>query len=193
MIHLGLVPSPERKRVTMKRYVAGLNEAGRSDIIGDGRVSRAFSFPGPQAPAGIVPEWIGDFDAIRPPLGATADLFTVVMESAGVRRIEPADGFDPDPVGLVKRDWPAGVIRWGVARIPAGVTGPFHSTPTVDFDTVLEGELDMILDETTVTLCAGDSVVMDGVSHAWHTTEGATIMFVSISDKPITADASTRP
>ncbi|HTM33064.1 MAG TPA: cupin domain-containing protein, partial [Vicinamibacterales bacterium] len=55
-----------------------------------------------------------------------------------------------------------------------------HTTPTVDIDVVISGEIVMELDEgKTVTLRAGDSVVQNGTRHRWRN-EGsvpATIAF----------------
>ncbi|MBL4721787.1 MAG: cupin domain-containing protein [Alphaproteobacteria bacterium] len=49
-----------------------------------------------------------------------------------------------------------------------GARHPFmHRTETVDFAIVLEGEIDMLLDEEDVHLCAGDVVIQRGTNHAW--------------------------
>ncbi len=45
---------------------------------------------------------------------------------------------------------------------------PFtHRTRSVDYAIVLEGEIDMLLDEEQVHLCAGDVLVQQGTNHAW--------------------------
>jgi quercetin dioxygenase-like cupin family protein len=45
---------------------------------------------------------------------------------------------------------------------------PFmHRTETVDFAIVIEGEIDMLLDEEDVHLSAGDVVIQRGTNHAW--------------------------
>ena len=49
-----------------------------------------------------------------------------------------------------------------------GARHPFmHRTETVDFAIVLEGEIDMLLDEEDVHLKAGDVVIQRGTNHAW--------------------------
>lgn len=52
----------------------------------------------------------------------------------------------------------------------------FHSTNSIDVQTLLEGELVLLLDEEEVILYEGDTVVLRGQSHAW----------VNRSDSPAT-------
>jgi naringenin degradation protein FdeH len=48
------------------------------------------------------------------------------------------------------------------------VTHPFmHRTRTLDYAVVLSGEIDMMLDETSVHLKPGDTVVQQATNHAW--------------------------
>jgi len=42
-----------------------------------------------------------------------------------------------------------------------------HATDSVDYAIVLEGEIDMLLDESEVHLKAGDILVQQGTNHAW--------------------------
>jgi mannose-6-phosphate isomerase-like protein (cupin superfamily) len=42
-----------------------------------------------------------------------------------------------------------------------------HATDSVDYAIVLEGEIDMLLDEDEVHLKAGDILVQQGTNHAW--------------------------
>ena len=45
---------------------------------------------------------------------------------------------------------------------------PFtHRTKTVDFAVVVSGEIDMVLDDSTVHLKPGDVVVQQETNHAW--------------------------
>jgi len=53
-------------------------------------------------------------------------------------------------------------------RIVEGARHPFmHRTDTVDYAIVLEGEIDMLMDEEDVHLKAGDVVIQRGTNHAW--------------------------
>ncbi len=50
---------------------------------------------------------------------------------------------------------------------PRGLQSPVHRTASVDYGIVLEGEITLILDDSEVTLGAGDIVVQRGTDHAW--------------------------
>ena len=42
-----------------------------------------------------------------------------------------------------------------------------HSTETVDYGIVLEGEIDMLMDDENIHLKAGDVIIQRGTNHAW--------------------------
>ena len=48
-----------------------------------------------------------------------------------------------------------------------GLQSPVHRTASVDYGIVLEGEITLVLDDSEVTLRAGDVVVQRGTDHAW--------------------------
>lgn len=48
-----------------------------------------------------------------------------------------------------------------------GLQSPVHRTASVDYGIVLEGEITLVLDDSEVTLRAGDVVVQRGTEHAW--------------------------
>jgi mannose-6-phosphate isomerase-like protein (cupin superfamily) len=60
-----------------------------------------------------------------------------------------------------------------------------HRTGSVDFGLILSGEIDLMLDEETRHLNAGDVVVMQATNHAWinHGTEPCRIAFILIDAK----------
>lgn len=49
----------------------------------------------------------------------------------------------------------------------AGLQSPVHRTRSIDYGVVLEGEITLVLDDSEVTLHAGDVVVQRGTDHAW--------------------------
>jgi quercetin dioxygenase-like cupin family protein len=78
-----------------------------------------------------------------------------------------------------------GLTRWGVIRWPAGHEAPMHHTDTIDYDTVLAGSLDLILDDGVHHLLPGDCVVVDGVDHAWKAgPEGCTFSVLLLGMTP---------
>jgi uncharacterized cupin superfamily protein len=42
-----------------------------------------------------------------------------------------------------------------------------HKTRSIDYAVVMEGEIDMVLDDSEVHLAAGDVLVQQGTNHAW--------------------------
>ena len=120
--------------------------------------------------------------------------------SGSADRAARAIGVPPPPGGSIFRvvDFPPekaprsrgailaemGVGDHGGARHPG-----MHRTRSVDYAVVVEGEIDMLLDEGEVHLQAGDVLVQQGTSHAWvnRGTTPCRIAFVLIDAKEIPA------
>ncbi len=60
-----------------------------------------------------------------------------------------------------------------------------HRTRTIDYAIIMSGEIDMMLDDKTVHLKAGDVVVQQATNHAWlnHGTEPCRVIFVLMDSK----------
>ena len=60
-----------------------------------------------------------------------------------------------------------------------------HRTKSVDYAIVLDGEIDMLMDDTEVHLKAGDVLIQQGTNHAWVNNSGRVcrIAFVLIDAK----------
>jgi hypothetical protein len=87
----------------------------------------------------------------------------------------------------------AGGSRWGVFEIrpnaeamAADPQAGFHTTATVDYVTVLQGRLTLVLDDGEVALGPGDCVVQRNTAHAWRNDgpETAVIMAVLVGSPP---------
>ncbi|HEU5276030.1 MAG TPA: cupin domain-containing protein [Xanthobacteraceae bacterium] len=66
------------------------------------------------------------------------------------------------------------------------VTHPMmHRTRSVDYAIIMSGEIDMMLDDKTVHLKAGDVVVQQATNHAWinHGTQPCRVVFVLMDSK----------
>ena len=76
-----------------------------------------------------------------------------------------------------------------VVSFGPGVTPRNHRTDSIDYATVLSGEIDMELDGTSVHLKAGDLLVQRGTIHNWVNkgTAPCVIAFVQLAAKPVTA------
>lgn len=61
-----------------------------------------------------------------------------------------------------------------------------HRTRSVDYAIVIDGEIDMLMDDATVHLKAGDVLVQQGTNHAWVNNSGkmCRVAFVLIDAKP---------
>jgi quercetin dioxygenase-like cupin family protein len=82
---------------------------------------------------------------------------------------------------------PANGTRFAVITFPPGNPGRMHRTETIDYVIVMQGELDMDMDDSTVKLKAGDVMVQRGTNHAWvnRGKEVARAAFVLIDAKPL--------
>jgi mannose-6-phosphate isomerase-like protein (cupin superfamily) len=82
---------------------------------------------------------------------------------------------------------PANGTRFTINDIPAGRPGLMHRTETLDYAIVLAGEIDMVMDDSSVTLRTGDVVIQRGTNHSWvnRGTQPARIAFVLIDANPL--------
>ena len=95
---------------------------------------------------------------------------------------------------------PANGTRFAVIDFPPGNVPRMHRTETIDYVIVLEGEIEMDMDGSTVKMTAGDVMVQRGTNHAWanRSAKRARVAFVLIDavplgiGHPITGAASAR-
>ena len=75
-----------------------------------------------------------------------------------------------------------------VVSFGPGVNPRIHRTDSIDYATVISGEIDMDLDGTSVHLKAGDLLVQRGTIHNWMNkgTAPCVIAFVLVGAKPVT-------
>ena len=76
-----------------------------------------------------------------------------------------------------------------VVSFGPGVSPRNHRTDSIDYATVISGEIDMELDGSSVHLKAGDLLVQRGTIHNWvnRGTEDCVVAFVLISARPVIA------
>jgi quercetin dioxygenase-like cupin family protein len=100
------------------------------------------------------------------------------------------------PIGETVEDMGACVIgtpppsngtRFAVIDFPPGNRPHMHRTETIDYVIVIEGEIEMDMDESTVKLKTGDIMVQRGTNHAWANRSGkrARVAFVLIDAEPL--------
>jgi naringenin degradation protein FdeH len=168
---------------TVRRVVTGHDRDGKAIVLNDG--------PAPNVrlrSSGILSTlaWVTD--------ETPADI------SGAADRADRDSGVAPPPMGSILRivDFPpissvppldhASVTREMGLSASAGADGApprhafTHRTRSIDYAIVLEGEIDMLLDDSEVHLRAGDVLVQQGTNHAWVNNGTATcrIAFVLI-------------
>jgi len=82
---------------------------------------------------------------------------------------------------------PARGSRFAVIDFPPGNKAHMHRTETIDYVIVIEGEIDMDMDDSTVKLKAGDVMVQRGTNHSWvnRSDKVARAAFVLIDANPL--------
>jgi len=95
------------------------------------------------------------------------------------------DGDEDQSLRQVGTTLPGGPV-FRVLELAPGVTPRNHRTDSIDYAVVMSGEVDMLLDDATVHLKAGDVLVQRGTIHNWvnNGTEPCVIAFVLIDAKP---------
>ncbi|MFC1866746.1 cupin domain-containing protein [Thermodesulfobacteriota bacterium] len=93
----------------------------------------------------------------------------------GENAAEKKIGLAPSPNGTIFR----------IIEIPPGEPPYMHRTDTIDYAIVLDGEIDMEIDNSEVHMKAGDVMVQRGTIHAWANREDkpCRIAFVLIDGK----------
>ena len=80
-----------------------------------------------------------------------------------------------------------------VVEFSPGVQRRMHRTDSIDYAVIMNGEIDMELDDSTVHLKAGDVLVQRGTIHNWvnRGTQPCTICFILIAAKPVEVSGKT--
>jgi len=113
--------------------------------------------------------------------------------SGGTDRSLREIGVPPPPSGTIFRvvDFPPEIAarsreeilkEMGVSDHGGARHAAMHRTKSVDYAIVIEGEIDMLLDDSEVHLKTGDVLVQQGTNHAWvnRGTEPCRVAFVLI-------------
>jgi len=160
----------------VRRVVTGIDDDGRSTFLSDGD---AF---GGDAWAEV---WL-----TNPAVGLDA----VVDPQLGIGVLEPPAGGTAFRVFHVPPD---AQMREAMSRSTVdGIEADgFHTTETIDYVMVLEGEVSLELDTGEVLLKPGDCVVQRGTRHAWRNrTDGPVkMMAVMVSTRPGPSGPAGRP
>ena len=82
---------------------------------------------------------------------------------------------------------PANGTRFCVIDFPPGNHPHMHRTETNDYVIVIDGEIEMDMDDSTVKLKAGDIMIQRGTNHAWanRSSKPARVAFVLVDGQPL--------
>ncbi|MEW6451518.1 MAG: cupin domain-containing protein [Pseudomonadota bacterium] len=82
---------------------------------------------------------------------------------------------------------PQNGTRFAVIDFPPGNHAHMHRTETIDYVIVIEGEIEMDMDASTVKLKAGDIMIQRGTNHAWanRSDKRARVAFVLVDAEPL--------
>ena len=123
----------------IRRVVTG-HEGGKAVVLHDGAAPNV-----KLRPTGLVSTLLWVTDESPAELSASAD--------RAAREI----GIPPPERGSIFR----------VVDFPPGTEAVMHRTRSIDYAVILEGEIDMLLDDSEVRLRAGDVLVQQGTNHGW--------------------------
>jgi quercetin dioxygenase-like cupin family protein len=147
----------------IRRVITGHDAGNVAKVLIDSAATNA-KYPGPGTVSTLM--WCTDHTPAVMPVGEH-------IEDMGARILGTAP--------------PANGTRFTVIDFPPGNKPHMHRTETIDYVLVLEGEIDMDMDASTVKLKAGDIMVQRGTNHAWANrgTARARVAFVLIDAQPI--------
>jgi len=147
----------------IRRVITGHDQHNVAKVLTDGPATNA-KYPSPGTVSTMI--WCTDSAPAKMPIGEA-------IEDMGARMIGTAP--------------PANGTRFAVIDFPPGNHPHMHRTETVDYVIVIEGEIDMDMDDSTVKLKAGDVMVQRGTNHAWanRSDKRARVAFVLVDAEPL--------
>ena len=166
------------------RVVTGLDANNKSTTLFDSQVPLEVGKSG--SPGAVL--WVTDSyplgfsqeDTGKRPIGIAPPANGTVIRVVEFPPIDDATVAKMDPNFMMK------VVGDNAPARGVPVSNPLmHRTRTVDYAIVMSGEIDMMLDDKTVHLKAGDVAVQQATNHAWlnHGTEPCRIVFVLLDSK----------
>src|SRR5271168_1791154 len=152
----------------IRRIVTGVDAHGNAAVVHDGPALRTVSRPAMSVESALL--WVTDETPVDlSKRGDPAEREIGVAPPAGGSILRVVD-FLPDPNR--KLDNAGFLAEMGLAHgagsaAPAARHAFMHRTRSVDYAIVLQGEIDMLLDEGEVHVKAGEILIQRGTNHAW--------------------------
>jgi mannose-6-phosphate isomerase-like protein (cupin superfamily) len=152
----------------IRRVVTTHAADGSAVVLADGIATNVRT----RANGGIVSTLLWTTDA-SPATYSNADRGAIAIGTAPPPRgsVLRVVTFPPEDAAAPPIDRGAVAAEMGLAHDAGGRRAPrhpfMHATDSVDYAIVLDGEIDMLLDDDEVHLSAGDILVQQGTNHAW--------------------------
>ena len=122
------------------------------------------------------------------PTGSSSVVESTTLDGSARLHVTPDDSLAARPADMPAVDArrPAGTTCWTIWEVAPDVVIGVHRTDTIDYDTVLRGEIVLVLDDEEVVLQPNDCVMLPGVVHGWRCgPDGATISVVQFGIDPV--------
>jgi hypothetical protein len=155
----------------VRRVVTGHDSRGRAVFVSDSLVEPVVTALSPSTAFHQV--WGGDGPPTFPDDGTQPVVTTYFPPVGGFRfglfTLPPANEPRPGPeVDIADALAELGAALPGLFDYNEALNPGMHTTPTIDFEVVLAGEVVLELDDgATVQLRLGDTVVQNGTRHRW--------------------------
>src|SRR5262245_16864970 len=103
------------------------------------------------------------------PTGSSLIVESRTLEGSARLHVTPDDSLADRPANMPAVDArrPPGTASWTIWEVAPDVVVGVHRTDTIDYDTVLRGEIVLVLDDDEVVLRPGDCLMLPGVVHGW--------------------------
>jgi quercetin dioxygenase-like cupin family protein len=153
--------NPTRRPI--RRVVTGHDAGEVAKVILDGPATNE-KYPARGTVSTMI--WCTDGAPAAMPIGEA-------VEDMGARIL----GTPPPPNGT----------RFAIIDYPPGNAGKMHRTETIDYVIVMEGEIEMEMDESSVALKQGDVLIQRGTNHRWvnRSDKPARLAFVLVDAEPL--------
>ena len=166
----------------MRRVVTGHDPAGRSTVVSDGTAPRTHHFAGwpgfissvawftdPTIPVSRTGQEPSTGESVLPPPGGTCLIWLTLPPDATAAAPE----FDRATYEDEQRRYSPGLAE-------TLESDGMHTTPTIDYIIVVEGEVWLLLDEEETRLQAGDVVVQNATRHGWSNRSDASAVLACV-------------
>ena len=169
----------------VRRVVTGIDAGNKAGVLFDGKLSLNPGKSGNPAANiwmtnSLPPGFSFKDDSAARPLGLSPPDNGTVIRVVEFPPLDPAAEAKMDPDFMMKVVGDHAPARGLPVKHPL-----MHRTRTIDYAIIMSGEIDMMLDNETVHVKAGDVVIQQATNHAWinRGKEPCRIIFVLMDSK----------